>query len=113
MRDFALKLIAESLFYDEEYGAVGNLSLIDTDEAQERYIAAYIPEEGAYVIEEGTEWEDYDDDDDDAIGYALAVDSDEYGTYDTPNAAAVALLKLAEEEGLTPSITLLFDDDDA
>jgi len=112
MRDFALKLIAESLFYDEEYGAVGNLSLIDTDALQERYIAAYIPEEGKYVIEVGAEWEEYDDDDD-AIGYALAVDSDEHGTYDSPAEAAAELLRLADAEQLTPSITLLFDDDDA
>jgi len=46
------------------------------------------------------------------VGYALAVDTREYGIYDTPEAAADALLALAREHDLLPSITLLFEEDE-
>ncbi|MEM9667219.1 MAG: hypothetical protein AAF970_20005, partial [Bacteroidota bacterium] len=105
-------LIAESLFYDEEYGALGNISLVDQDAAQERFLAAYLPAEGSFMIEEATEWEEYAPDADDEIGYALAVDSQEHGTYETPDEAAAVLLSLAREHGLTPSITILFEEDE-
>ena len=60
-----------------------------------------------------TRWEtDIDADEDDAIGYALAVDSDEHGAYETAEEAADVLLALAREEGLLPSITLLFEEDE-
>ncbi len=109
---FALRLIAETLFYDEEYGALGNLSLIDEQTAQERFIASYVPDDGIFVVEEATEWEEYaPDDEDEDIGYALAVDSTEYGAYDTPAEVAKVLLDLARKHNLSPSITLLFEED--
>lgn len=110
--DFTLRLITETLFYDEEYGAVGNLSLIDTEDAKERFIAAYVPDETTFVVEEATAWEDYEGDEDDEIGYALAVDTTEHGTYETPDEAAAEMLKLAARFNLMPSITLLFDEED-
>lgn len=109
---FTRRLITESLFYDEEYGALGNLSLIDPAAGQERYVASYLPEEGLFAIEEATEWEDLDPGEDDEIGYALAVDSEEYGTYETPEEAAEVLLQLARDQDLLPSITLLFEEDE-
>lgn len=109
---FTRRLIAESLFYDEEYGALGSLSLIDTTDGKERFIASYMPDDGTFVIEEATEWEAYEPDEADDIGYSLAVDSEEYGCYDTPEEAAEALLALANEHGLLPSITLLFEEDE-
>lgn len=116
LESFVRNLIVETLFYDEEYQAIGTISLVEAgekDEAdgRERYVAAYVPEEGAFVIEEATEWEDDDDDDD--IGYALATDTDEHGSYDTPEEAAAELLSLAKQYGLAPSVTLLFEDDEA
>lgn len=112
-KDFALRLITETLFYDEEYGAVGNLSLVDMETAKERFIAAYVPDEASFVIEEAVAWEDYEESEDDEIGYALAVDTSEHKTFETPDETAAEMLKLAETFNLTPSITLLFDDDDA
>ena len=113
LEDFTRRLLTETLFYDEEYGALGNLSLIDTEAAQERYVASYLPEDGSFVIEEATEWEtDVDSDEEDAIGYALAIDSEEHGAYDTAEEAADVLLALARNEGLLPSITLLFEEDE-
>ena len=109
---FTRRLISEALFYDEEYGALGNLSLIDSAAGKELFVASYQPEEGIFVIEEATEWEDYNPDENDEIGYVLAVDSDEYGTYETPEEAAEALLALARDQGLLPSITLLFEEDE-
>ena len=110
---FTRRLITETLFYDEEYGALGNLSLIDLKTSREHYVASYLPDDGMFVIEEATEWEDHvDPDEDDEIGYALAVDSKEYGVYDTPEEAADVLLRLAHEHSLLPSITLLFEEDE-
>lgn len=109
---FTRRLIAEALFYDEEYGALGSVSLIDVETGKEKYIASYMPDDGTFVIEEATEWEEYEPDEADEIGYALAVDSAEHGCFDTPEQAAEALLGLATEHGLMPSITLLFEEDE-
>ena len=108
---FTRHLIAEALFYDEEYGAVGSLSLIDPDTSQERFIASFMPDDGTFVIEEATAWEDFEPDEDDEVGYALAVDSEEYASYDLPEETAEALLLLAREHALLPSITLLFEEE--
>lgn len=110
--DFARRLVAETLFYDEEYGALGNLSLIDAEGGRERFIASYIPDDGNFIVEEATEWEDYDPSESDEIGYVLAVDSKEHGCFDTADEAADAMLKLASEHNLMPSITLLFEEDE-
>jgi hypothetical protein len=112
LKQFALRLITESLFYDEEYGALGNLSLIDPKTKRENFIASYVPEDGSFSIDEATEWEDFDPANDDEIGYALAVDSREFATYDSGDEVANALLRLAEERGLVPSVTLLFEEDE-
>ena len=50
LEDFTRRLLTEALFYDEEYGALGNLSLIDPEAGQERYVASYLPEDGSFVI---------------------------------------------------------------
>ncbi len=111
--DFAEQILAEALFYDDEYGAIGNVSLIDVDEGKECYIASFVPEEGAFIIEKALDWEDPEvDTDEDEIGYVLAIDSDEFGQYDTPYEAAKALLTIAEANGYVPSITLLFEEED-
>ncbi len=107
--DFTLRLIAETLLYDEDFEALGNLSLIDPDKTRECYIASYAPEDGVFVIEEATEWAQEEGEDE--IGYHLAVDSVEYGVYNTAEEAAAVMLTLAREHTLAPSITLLFPDD--
>jgi hypothetical protein len=108
---FTRVLIAETLFYDEEYGALGHLSLIDAEARRERYLASFMPEDGSFIVEEATDWEtDYAPEEDDEIGYALATGSDEYSHYDTPEEAAEAVRVLAREHDLVPSFTLLFED---
>ena len=113
LEDFAVHLIAETLFYDEEYGALGNISLIDPARGREIYVASYLPETRDFTIEEASAWERSEDlGEDDEIGYALAIDSTVHGSYDTAAEAARALLALAREKGLQPSVTLLFEDEE-
>ncbi|MDX1530848.1 MAG: hypothetical protein R3362_04915 [Rhodothermales bacterium] len=113
IEQFARQLLVEALFYDEEYVALGNVSLIDAETQRERYLASFDPERDAYVIEEAVEWEDIDADEDGEIDYALAVDGTEYGNYETPEDAADQLLSLAREHNLSPSFMLLFEEDEA
>ncbi len=113
LKNFTHRLIAESLFYDYETGAVGTLSLIDYDARKERYLISFLPEEGHFLIEEATDWEDdVELDDDSDVAYALAIDSTGHSSYDVPEVAAAALLQLAEEHNLLPSFTLLFEEDE-
>ena len=91
----------------------GASTFIQREAEQECYVASYLPEDGTFVIEKATEWEtNVETDEDDEIGYTLAVDSEEYGCYDTAEEAAEALLSLARDQGLVPSITLLFEEDE-
>lgn len=108
---FARVLLTEALFYDEEYGALGNVSLIDPASVRERYLASYDPERTVFLIEEAVEWEDLDADEDGEIDYALAVDGQEHSTYETPEETADALLELARQHTLMPSFMILFDED--
>jgi hypothetical protein len=109
---FTVRLIAEALFYDEDYGALGNVSLIDTVEARERFVASFSPPDGKFVVEEATSWEDFSPDEEDEIGYLLALDSNVFSSHDSPDEAASALLQLARKHNLEPSITLLFEEDE-
>ena len=113
IEQFARQLLIEALFYDEEYVALGNVSLIDKDSQRERFLASFDPDRDTFLIEEAVEWEDIDADEDGEIDYALAVDGNEYGTYAMPEDAADALLALAKEHNLSPSFMLLFDEDEA
>ncbi len=108
---FARQLLLEALFYDPEYGAFGNVSLIDKDSVRERYLASFDPERDLFVIEEAIEWEDLDADEDGEIDYALAVDGQEHSVFQTPDEAADALFALAKENNLAPSFMILFEEE--
>ena len=108
---FARQLLIEALFYDAEYGALGNVSLVDKESVRERYLASYDPERDNYLIEEAVEWEDIDADVDGEVDYALAVDGKEYGCFETPDETADALLALAREHDLAPSFMILFEEE--
>ncbi len=112
IEQFARQLLMESLFFDEEYAALGNISLIDQENLRERFLASFDPERGAYLVEEAVEWEDIDADEDGEVDYALAVDGTEYGSYPTPEQCADALLGLARDHNLAPSFMLLSDEDE-
>ena len=108
---FLRMLIAETLFYDDEYGALGCFSLIDPRKKRECFIASFMPEDGAFVIEEAIAWEK-DGEGDEAVGYELAADSKENASFHSPEEAAGALLKLAKRHNLLPGVTILFEEDE-
>lgn len=113
LENFTTRLLAESLFYDLEYGLVGSVSLVDPETERELYLASFMPDDGLYMVEEATAWEDppvLDEEED--VAYALAIDSDVHGTYEVPEAAARTLLDLAREHDLLPSVTVLFEDEE-
>ena len=114
LENFSLRLLTETLLYDQEYGVIGSLSLIDPDAEKERYVASFMPDDGTYLIEEATGWEaDPPPMDDDAdVAYALAVESDIHGSYEIPEQAAAALVHLAEAHDLLPSFTVLFESEE-
>ena len=112
MELFARHLLAETLFYDEEYGTFGNLSLVDVEAGRERYVASFVPEEGVFLIEEATAWEEDYDPNDDEIGYAMAVEAEAHRSYELPEEAGEALLLLANQHSLLPSLTLFFEEDE-
>lgn len=111
LEDFAVHLLAETLFYDEEYGALGNISLIDPVRRREIYVASYLPDTRNFAVEEASRWERSEDLGDDDIGYALAMESVVHGVYATAAETARVLLDLATKKGLEPSVTLLFEDE--
>lgn len=113
LENFTHRLLAESLFYDLEYGLIGSVSLIDIEEEKERYIVSFMPDDGTYMIEEATAWEEPPElEDDEDVAYALAIESTVHGTYEIPEVAANATLTLARDHGLLPSVTVLFEDEE-
>lgn len=113
LENFTHRLLAESLFYDLEYGLVGSVSLVDPEEEREMYIVSFMPDDGSYMIEEATAWEDPPElEDEEDVAYALAIESTVYGTYEIPEVAANATLTLAREKDLLPSVTVLFEDEE-
>ncbi len=113
LENFTHRLLAESLFYDLEYGLVGSVSLIDPGTEREMYIVSFMPDDGSYMIEEATAWEDPPELEEEVdVAYALATESTVYGTYEIPEVAASAVLTLAREGDLLPSVTVLFEDEE-
>ena len=102
-----MRSLAESLFWDKEYGIASNLALIDESETRERYVASYLPEESAYIIDKCTAWESLGEDDD--FTYLIATEAETHGTFETAEEAAAELLELARKHNLVPSLGLLFD----
>ena len=103
---FAHQLLTEALFYDEEYGALGNVSLIDIEAARERYLASYDPDRNIYLIEKATDWEECDE-----VDYMLTIDGQEYGAYRTPEEAAEELMRLATDGSLKPVFMVLYNEE--
>ncbi len=108
--EFAQRLLAEVLFYDEEAGALGNVSLVDVPEEKERFMASFDPTTGRYVIEEAVTWEE-EAERDETIPYAMAVQSIEYASFKTARETAEELLRLAAEHGLMPSFMLIYEEE--
>lgn len=104
---FSRTLIAETLYYEENFGLVGSVSLVDPDRARETYLASFDPEEGQFVVERATDWESAEEL---TLDYSLASDGNLVGTFERAEGAATQLLDLAKREGLTPRFHLLYED---
>ena len=91
--------LAETLFYDAEYGLYGSISLIDTELEREAYLAAYDSTAEVFQIEKATAWEKTNGGEDDDFGYAIAVDGKILAEYKSSVETADALLDLVDQEG--------------
>ncbi len=111
LKQFSSRLIAESLFYDAEFGAIGNVSLISEEEKKEMYITYFLTEESKFVIDKVTKWEEVEEEELEAIGYALAVDSDEHMASESQDDIAREMMALAEKFNLMPSVSLFFEEE--
>lgn len=101
---FAHSLLSGALYYDDEHGSMGSVSLVDKD-GREAYIASFEPEDGAWLIERATAWDDEQTDD-----LLLAVDGEEAGSFDDPADAAEALIRIAKEGDYMPVFMALFEE---
>ena len=109
-KTFASQLIYESLLYDEEFGAIGMLSLIDVEASHELYIAYFVPEDQVYTIEKATRWES-DDQEDAEIGYTFASHTEPVLTSESAEEATQRLLDLIDAGNLRPSLAIVFEDE--
>ncbi len=109
MAHFAHRLLAEVLFYDPEHNTLGNISLIDQDSREERFLASFDPEEGQYLIEEAVRWAE-EEEDEEEFEFFYATDGKTYGLYETPEETAEVLIALAEHHHLVPSFLLLLEE---
>jgi hypothetical protein len=113
LENFTHRLLAETLFYDQEYGILGSLSLVDIEDRKERFVASFMPEDGTILIEKATAWEeDVDLDEESDVAYALATESEDHGRYEVPEGAALELVALARQHDLLPSLALLIEEDE-
>ena len=103
--DFARVLLAEALYFDDEHGSIGSVSLIDPSSGKELYMASYDPESESWLLEEATEWDDEPVED-----LIMATDGNAIGEFDDPLEIANSVLELAAERGLTPVFLPLFEE---
>ena len=102
---FARTLLAEALYFDDEHGSIGSVSLVDPESGKELYMASFDPESESWLLEEAVEW-----DDEPVEGLLLATDGGSLGEFDDPFEIAEAVLDLASQEGLTPVFLPLFEE---
>lgn len=107
LTEFSRTLLAETLYYEDNFGLVGSVSLVDPAKSREVYLASFDPEEGQFVVERATAWEPAEDL---RIDYTLASDGNLVGTFERGEGAATQLLDLARREGLIPRFHLLYED---
>lgn len=104
---FSQDLLAEMLFYEENFGLIGTVSLVSADDGRERYLASFDPDEGAFILEEATEWAPGNDDD---LAYELAVEGTVVETCAEAATLAEELFARASDENLKPHLQILYED---
>lgn len=103
---FAIELIAESVFHDDEYGIFSNLVLIDTANAREAFYAYYDSEQDNFVVEAANSWEKLSEED-----IQIATGGTEHSRYETEDDLAVALYDLASAQNLQPRVMMVVEDE--
>lgn len=106
---FALQMLTEVLFFDEDSGMYATVALLD-GERKERYLGIYDPSEGKFAVEEATAWEKVDSDDDGEPDLSVASDGKTHGEYATVEEAARALYDLARKHDLTPGVAFFAEE---
>lgn len=104
---FSKELLREMLFYEENFGLIGTISLVDTDAGRERYLASFDPDEGAFILEQATEWAPLEDDD---MAYELAMEGKVIETFTETTAIVDELFARATRENLRPYLQILYED---
>ena len=72
---------------------------------------AVVLEQGHDEDEREIDLDDYDPEEEGAIGYALAIDTDEHMASRSQDEIAREILMLAEAHNLTPSVALFFEEE--
>lgn len=104
-REFATSLLAEVLYFDDEHGSIGSVSLIDPSSGKEMYMASFDPELESWLLEEASEW-----DDEPVEGLLIATDGKPMAEFDDPIEIAAAVIDLAAEYRLSPVFLPLFEE---
>lgn len=104
---FTLELLAESVFYDEDYGLFSNVILIDRAQNREAYYAYYDPEKDEFVIEVATAWEKMEEEE-----YDIASAGEEHSRYADAEALSAKLFELADSGNLLPRVMIIFEDEE-
>jgi hypothetical protein len=104
---FAIELLAESVFHDEDYGVFSNLILIDPAQQREAFYAYHDAERDDFVIEEANAWEKIPDED-----VQIASGGKEHSRYDSEDELAEAIYHLAETQNLQPRVMMVVEDDE-
>lgn len=103
--EFAKTLLAETLYFDDEHGSIGSVSLVDPLTGKELYMASFDPESDVWLLEEANEW------DDEAVeGLIMATDGTSLGEFEDPLECAESLIEIASERALTPVFLPLFEE---
>ncbi len=103
--EFARTLLAETLYFDDEHGSIGSVSLFEQDSGRELYMASYDPEAEVWVLEKANEWDDEPVED-----LLMATDGESIGEFNDPNHIADAVLDLARRDNLVPVFLPLFEE---
>jgi len=106
LREFTLCLLVDSIFKEEHFTSM--ISLIDTRLEKEMYLMINPLYENKFLIEKAIEWEEEPVlEEEEHIFYCMAIETEDFGMYDTKKEVAEALLSIAEKENLLPRMIVL------
>ena len=105
--EFSKELLREMLFYEENFGIIGTVCLVDLKAGKERYLGSFDPDEGAFILEAATEWAPLDEEE---MEYELAIEGEVVETFSETNPMVDALFSRTRDEHLRPRLQILYED---